>query len=289
MLVHFQIGVLLEDCWKASDHCRFRSLTPEEYDYELEVVGFGTESNTPAESVASTNESTPGETMMSESRKRSHDDTRGSVKPDFGRKNVEVWHAEDLIWIYEHRKRDIMTVHTVDNNLVAVKALPNNNWKSPYQSIFSDRLDLDALPQTYEPIAPHGDSGKLRLLRKDDLQAVDKGSARTPVVLQKELLHFDVDSNRTVVSMVADLNELRVLARSKHHERGMHMYRVNTNGKVISRRRVPIYLPAVERKIPNALPPKLITFGDVRNCIPFPLSLVIFRPERCSSAIRPVN
>lgn len=284
MTTFFQIGVLLEDCWSATDHCRFRSMTPKEYDYELEVDGFIALLNGASPEVSSASgtstKTLPGGRV---SRKRTHDeaDDSNSVPPtEFGRRRVEVWLAEDLVWIHEHRKRDVMTVQVVDNNLVAVKHVPNSSQKPIFQSLFSERLEMDGMvtlieycilelfskfqPQTVISIEKSTDIDKIRLMRKEDLQVIDKCPPRAPVILQKELLKFDVDCNRTIVSMVADLNELRVLARSKHVERGMHMYRVSTNGKVISRRRVPVFLPSVERPIFGGLSPKLISFGDVR-------------------------
>ncbi|CAB82212.1 E3 ubiquitin-protein ligase UBR5 [Caenorhabditis elegans] len=263
------IGVLLEDCWSATDHCRFRSMTPKEYDYELEVDGFIALLNGASPEVSSASgtstKTLPGGRV---SRKRTHDeaDDSNSVPPtEFGRRRVEVWLAEDLVWIHEHRKRDVMTVQVVDNNLVAVKHVPNSSQKPIFQSLFSERLEMDGMPQTVISIEKSTDIDKIRLMRKEDLQVIDKCPPRAPVILQKELLKFDVDCNRTIVSMVADLNELRVLARSKHVERGMHMYRVSTNGKVISRRRVPVFLPSVERPIFGGLSPKLISFGDART------------------------
>ncbi|EGT47162.1 hypothetical protein CAEBREN_06231 [Caenorhabditis brenneri] len=266
------IGILLEDCWNSNDHCRFRTLTPQEYDFELEIEGFVPSlkglltTDTACSSSVEKNPIPPGGL----SRKRTYCEPAEVTihplpPPEFGRRRVEVWIAENLVWIHEHRKRDVMTVQVVDNNLVAVKHSPSVNQVPIFQSIFSDRLEMDGMPNKVVATEKTSDSEKLRLMRKEDLQVVDRCPPRAPTILQKELLKFDVDSNRTIVSMVADLNELRVLARSKHVERGMHMYRVNTSGKVISRRRVPVYLPSVERPIPGAMTPKLISFGDART------------------------
>ncbi|CAI2353956.1 unnamed protein product [Caenorhabditis sp. 36 PRJEB53466] len=262
------VGVLLEDCWNMTDHCRFRCLTPEEYDYELEVEGFLNSLNGPSES------GTPAETdpgvRVEQSRKRSADESSHTLREppfaqpaDFGRRRIEIWLVEDLVWIHEHRKRDVLIVDLENNGFVCVRPNAPLNPPSPYQSIYSDRLEMEGIPPSIAPLKKG--SEEPRLMRKDDVQLAEKRSLRSSVILQKELLKFDVDSNRTVVSMIADLNELRVLVRSKHSERGMHMYRVGMTGKVISRRRVPVFLPAVERPIPPMMTPKLISFGDART------------------------
>ncbi|ULT90231.1 hypothetical protein L3Y34_008530 [Caenorhabditis briggsae] len=265
------IGVLLEDCWAANEQCRFRCMNPTEYDFEMEIDGFvnslkSSALSTEASSSESTSETNPDSSV---SRKRpltvQQPEVHTIPPAEFGRRRVEVWPVEDLVWIHEHRKRDLMSVQVVDNNLLAVKYLPSTNQTPIFQSIFSERLEMDGMPRSVDPLQRITDSDNMRLLRKEDLQIVDKCPPRAPIILQKELSKFDVDSNRIIVSMVADLNELRVLARSKHIERGMHMYRVSTTGKVISRRRVPVFLPSVERPIPGSTTPKLITFGDPRT------------------------
>ena len=125
-------------------------MTPREYDFELEIEGF----------VSSLKPSVPSQPLASSSvehnivppgglsRKRAHegsDESRPAPPPEFGRRRVEVWPVEDLLWIHEHRKRDLMQVHLVDEDLVAVKFLQSSIEPPMFQSIYSDRPEMEGM------------------------------------------------------------------------------------------------------------------------------------------------
>ncbi|CAI5449987.1 unnamed protein product [Caenorhabditis angaria] len=245
------IGVLLEDSWNFGENCRFRILSVEEYDGEsvkMEILEEEEEQYVQ---------------QPNQSRKRKAAEALSDPFHDDPVQKIEIWPIDEVLWIHEHRKRDVMTVEVVDNQMVAVKFNETSRNCMKYASLISDNPEGNSRSSNQQT------NQGMRILRKDELQVLKnpaKNGEKLAKLVQKEVLSFMIDMSKPIISMCADLTGFRILVRSRHDQ--ILLCKVPVTGKVVMRSRLPLNALAVEKRILRGAEgkcPELVNFGDSRT------------------------
>ncbi|CAD5229165.1 unnamed protein product [Bursaphelenchus okinawaensis] len=186
------VGVLMEAAWTMNETCRFRVMTPDQYEIYVKNVPESENTNVNHDNLSET----------------------GGGAQVTAQYRETAWNLKDVTFIYEEPVCDTAIVKIVDGSYAGIV------YKS---AIEQSEKENNGVANEVELLRSH-----LRLMRKDELVLVPSlRLSRSPQTFQKKLVEVKLPKNvRKVISSAVDNNCFRLLVEKTDGEAAL----VQTNG-----------------------------------------------------------